>query len=172
VTEVGSSGLTKLLISRENELGLRGSPRGGPSECRGCNQRGQRETCDKCLHDTFPCLGHRHGFVHERGGRLAVACSRPSPPETASGRCLFRPERVQSGMRGSFCAVRQRKALFCDGHHAVGEAKPGRHKRDMGPPGGVPSARKKPRREAGDGKRRIERKTSRPISKQGCRQEC
>ena len=107
VTEVGSSGLTKLLISRKNELGLRGSPRGGPSECRGCNQRGQRETCDKCLHDTSPCLGHRHGFVLERGGRLAVACSRPSPPETASGRCLFRPERVQSGMRGSFCAVRQ-----------------------------------------------------------------
>src|SRR6478672_6593606 len=32
VTEVGSSGLTKLLISRENELDLVGSPRGGPSE--------------------------------------------------------------------------------------------------------------------------------------------
>ena len=24
---------------------------------------------------------------------------------------------MQSGMRGSFCAIRQWKALFCDGHH-------------------------------------------------------
>jgi hypothetical protein len=44
VTEVGSSELTKLLISRENELGLRGSPRGGPSEGRAGNQRDQRES--------------------------------------------------------------------------------------------------------------------------------
>jgi hypothetical protein len=25
----------------------------------GRNQRGQRESCDKCLHDTSPCLDHR-----------------------------------------------------------------------------------------------------------------
>jgi hypothetical protein len=55
VTEVGSSGLTKLLISRENELALRGSPRGGPSEGRASNQRDQRESSDKCLHDTSLC---------------------------------------------------------------------------------------------------------------------
>jgi hypothetical protein len=59
VTEVGSSGLTKLLISRENELGLRGSPRGGPSEGRAGNQRDQRKSSDECLHDTSPCLDHR-----------------------------------------------------------------------------------------------------------------
>jgi hypothetical protein len=56
VTEVGSSGLTKLLISRENELGLRGSPRGGPSEGRAGNQRDQCESSDKCLHHISPCL--------------------------------------------------------------------------------------------------------------------
>src|SRR6476660_8886998 len=54
VTEVGSSGLTKLLISRKDELGLRGSPRVGPSEGRAGNQRDQRESSDKCLHDTSP----------------------------------------------------------------------------------------------------------------------
>src|SRR5580704_3298030 len=43
VTEVPPSGLTKFLISRENELGLSGSPRGGPSEGRAGNQRDQRE---------------------------------------------------------------------------------------------------------------------------------
>jgi hypothetical protein len=59
VTEVGSSGLTKLLISRENELDFRGSPRGGPSEGRAGNQRDQPESSDKCLHDTSPCLDHR-----------------------------------------------------------------------------------------------------------------
>src|SRR6266511_6140938 len=56
VTEIGSSGLTKLLISRENELGLRGSPRGGPSEGRVGNQRDQCESSDKCLHHISPCL--------------------------------------------------------------------------------------------------------------------
>ena len=56
MTEVGSSGLTKLLISRENELGLRGSPRGGPSEGRAGNQRDQCESSDKCLHHISPYL--------------------------------------------------------------------------------------------------------------------
>src|SRR2546430_7999007 len=56
VTEVGLSGSTKLLISRENELGLRGSPRGGPSEGRAGNQRDQCESSDKCLHHISPCL--------------------------------------------------------------------------------------------------------------------
>jgi hypothetical protein len=56
MTEVGSSGLTKLLISRENELGLRVSPRGGPSERRGGNQRYQRESSDERLHRISPCL--------------------------------------------------------------------------------------------------------------------
>src|SRR5262249_57844788 len=41
----------------------------------------------------------------------------PSSNEIASGRCLFRPDRMQSGMCGSFCAVRWCKALFRDGHH-------------------------------------------------------
>jgi hypothetical protein len=56
VTEVGLSGLTKLLISRENELGLRVSPRGGPSERRAGNQRYQRESSNKRLHRISPCL--------------------------------------------------------------------------------------------------------------------
>ena len=86
VTEVGSSGLTKLLISRENELGLRGSPRGGPSEGRAGNQRDQRESSDQRLHDTSPCLHHRPRFVHERRGRSAGVCSRPLPSDTRSGR--------------------------------------------------------------------------------------
>jgi hypothetical protein len=51
VTEVPPSGLTKFLISRENELGLSGSPRGGPSEGRAGNQRDQRESGDKRFHD-------------------------------------------------------------------------------------------------------------------------
>src|SRR5262249_13390374 len=81
VTEVGSSGLT-----RENELGLRGSPRGGPSEGRADNQRDQCEGSDQRLHDTSPCLHHRPRFVHERRGRSAGVCSRPSPSDTRSGR--------------------------------------------------------------------------------------
>src|SRR5262249_44919549 len=56
VAEVGLSGLTKLLISRENELGLRGSTRGGPSEGRAGNQRDQCKSSDKCLHQISPCL--------------------------------------------------------------------------------------------------------------------
>jgi hypothetical protein len=56
VTEVGLSGLTKLLVSRENELGLRGSPRGGPSEGRAGNQRDQCKSSDKCLHHISPYL--------------------------------------------------------------------------------------------------------------------
>jgi hypothetical protein len=72
VTEVGSSGLTKLLISRENELGLRGSPRGGPSEGRVGNQRDQRESSDKCLHDTSPCLDHRPSMVHQQGAVMRL----------------------------------------------------------------------------------------------------
>src|SRR5262245_5238173 len=49
VTEVAFSGLTKLLISWENELLLRGSPRGGPSEGRAGDQRDQCESSHKCL---------------------------------------------------------------------------------------------------------------------------
>ncbi len=86
VTEVGSSGLTKLLISRENELGLRGSPRGGPSEGRAGNQRDQCESSDQRLHDTSPCLDHRPRSVHERRVRSAGACSHPSPSDTRSGK--------------------------------------------------------------------------------------
>ena len=56
MTEVGLSGPTKLLISRENEFGLRGSPRGGPSEGRANNQRDQYESSDKCLHHISPYL--------------------------------------------------------------------------------------------------------------------
>src|SRR5262249_60414751 len=41
----------------------------------------------------------------------------PSSNEIASGRCLFRRDRVQSGMCGSFCGVRWCKALFRDDHH-------------------------------------------------------
>jgi hypothetical protein len=54
VTEVPLSGLTKFLISRENELALRVSPRGGPSEARAGNQRDQRESGDKRFHDASP----------------------------------------------------------------------------------------------------------------------
>src|SRR5215831_14978938 len=46
----------KVLVSRENELGLRGSPRGGPSEGRAGNQRDQCKSSDKCLHHISPCL--------------------------------------------------------------------------------------------------------------------
>jgi hypothetical protein len=56
VTEVGLSGPTKLLVSRENELGLRGSPRGGPSEGRAGSQRDQCKSSDKCLHHISPYL--------------------------------------------------------------------------------------------------------------------
>jgi hypothetical protein len=64
VTEVGSSGLTPLLISRKNELGLSGSPRGGPSEGWADDERDQPDSSDKCLHNTSPCLDHRPRFVH------------------------------------------------------------------------------------------------------------
>jgi hypothetical protein len=61
VTEVGLSGPTKLLISRENEgawrVSLRGGPSGGgPSEGRAGDQRDQRESGDKCLHHITPYL--------------------------------------------------------------------------------------------------------------------
>src|SRR5262245_44739168 len=49
VTEVCSSRLTKLMVSRENELGLRGSPRGVPSEGRAGHQRDQRESSDSAF---------------------------------------------------------------------------------------------------------------------------
>ena len=54
MTEVALSGLTELLIGRENELGLSGSPRRGPSEGRAGNQRDQRESSDKRFHDASP----------------------------------------------------------------------------------------------------------------------
>ena len=59
VTEVGLSGPTKLLISRENErawrVSLRGGPSGGgPSEGRTGHQRDQCESSDKCLHHISP----------------------------------------------------------------------------------------------------------------------
>jgi hypothetical protein len=65
VTEVGLSGPTKLFISRENELSLRGSPRGGPSEGRAGNQRDQCESSDKCLHhiSPFSCNKEDRRFV-------------------------------------------------------------------------------------------------------------
>jgi hypothetical protein len=72
VTEVGLSGLTKLLISRENELGLRGSTRGGPSEGRAGNQRDQRESSDKCLHDMSPFTDHRPSMVHQQGAVMRL----------------------------------------------------------------------------------------------------
>jgi hypothetical protein len=61
VTEVGLSGPTKLLISRENErawrVSLRGGPSGGgPSEGRAGDQRDQCESSDKCLHHISPYL--------------------------------------------------------------------------------------------------------------------
>src|SRR5262249_35313870 len=56
VTELGLSGPTKLLISRENERAWRVIPRGGPSEGRAGNQRDQCESSDKRLHHISPCL--------------------------------------------------------------------------------------------------------------------
>src|SRR5262249_58332165 len=56
VTELGLSGPTKLLISRENERAWRVIPRGGPSEGRAGNQRDQCESSDKCLHHISPYL--------------------------------------------------------------------------------------------------------------------
>ena len=61
MTEVGLSGPTKLLISRENErawrVSLRGGPSGGgPSEGRAGDQRDQCESSDKCLHHISPYL--------------------------------------------------------------------------------------------------------------------
>ena len=38
----------------------------GLSEGRTGKQRDQRESSDKCLHDTSPGLDHRHRFVHQR----------------------------------------------------------------------------------------------------------
>jgi hypothetical protein len=80
-TEVGLPGLTKLLISRENELGLRGSPRGGPSEGRAGNQRDQCESSDKCLHHISPCLGtnredQRLVLCIPQGDRLSATVGR------------------------------------------------------------------------------------------------
>jgi hypothetical protein len=85
VTEVGSSGLTKLLISWENELGLRGSPRGGPSEGRAGNQRDQRESSDKCLHDTSP-------YYRPLPVNGASAGRSHAPSETRSGNAMFIPK--------------------------------------------------------------------------------
>ena len=61
MTEVGLSGPTKLLISRENERAWRVSLSGGPSSAgsskgRAGNQRDQCESSDKCLHHISPCL--------------------------------------------------------------------------------------------------------------------
>ena len=56
MTEVGLSGPTKLLISRENERAWRVSPRGGPSKGRAGDQRDQCESSDKCLHHISPYL--------------------------------------------------------------------------------------------------------------------
>src|SRR5262249_25454499 len=72
VTEVGLSGLTTLLISRENELGLRGSPRGGPSEGRAGNQRDQCESSDKRLHHISPCLWTFVIFLQQRRPTLCA----------------------------------------------------------------------------------------------------
>jgi hypothetical protein len=93
VTEVGSSGLTKLLISRENELGLRGSPRGGPSEGRAGNQRDQRESSDKRLHD-IPVwtigLDLCMSAEADRPAPAVVRCLRTLDREK---QCLFPPAR-------------------------------------------------------------------------------
>jgi hypothetical protein len=51
------AGLTKLLISRENELALRGSPARRAEQRSGWNQRDQCESSDKRLHHISPCLG-------------------------------------------------------------------------------------------------------------------
>src|SRR6266480_3237971 len=61
----------------------------GLSEGRAGKQRDQRESSDKCLHDTSPCLDHRHRFVHQRRGRSAGACNRPSPSLDREKQCLF-----------------------------------------------------------------------------------
>src|SRR6266446_10417030 len=61
----------------------------GLSEGRAGKQRDQRESSDKCLHDTSPGLDHRHRFVHQRRGRSAGACNRPSPSLDREKQCLF-----------------------------------------------------------------------------------
>jgi hypothetical protein len=80
VTEVGLSGLTTLLISRENELGLRGSPRGGPSEGRAGNERDQRESGEKRLHHISPCLWTFVIFLQQR---RPTPCALYSPRKQA-----------------------------------------------------------------------------------------
>lgn len=62
---------------------------GGLSEGRAGKQRDQRESSDKCLHDTSPGLDHRHRFVHQRRGRSAGACNPPSPSLDREKQCLF-----------------------------------------------------------------------------------
>jgi hypothetical protein len=74
VTEVRLSGLTKLLISRENELGLRESPCGGPREGRAGNHRDQCESSDKSLHHISPCLWTVRDFSCKREDRRHVPC--------------------------------------------------------------------------------------------------
>jgi hypothetical protein len=99
VTEVGSSGLTKLLISRENELGLRGSPRGGPSEGRAGNQRNQRESSDKCLHDTSPCYGPSSVDLCISGeADRPTPCSRRSPKLDRGTQCLFQSSLISDAI--------------------------------------------------------------------------
>ena len=85
VTEVGLSGLTTLLISRENELELRGSPRGGPSEGRAGNQRDQCESSDKRLHHISPCL-------------WAIVRDLPATEKTDAS-CLVFPKEIGSAPR-------------------------------------------------------------------------
>jgi hypothetical protein len=89
MTEVGLSGPTKLLISRENELGLRGSPRGGPSEGRAGHQRDQCESSDKRLHHFSPYL-----WITVRD---VLQQRRPTPS------ALYSPKEI-----GSACSQRNR----------------------------------------------------------------
>jgi len=85
VTEVGLSGPTKLFISWENELGLRGRLRGGPSEGRAGEQRDQRESSDKWLHHISPCLWTTVGdFPATEEERRLVPCI---PKEIGSAYC-------------------------------------------------------------------------------------
>ena len=72
MTEVGLSGLTKLLISRENERAWRVIPRGGPSEGRAGNQRDQCESSEKCLHHISPCVDIRDLPATEKTDALCL----------------------------------------------------------------------------------------------------
>jgi hypothetical protein len=101
------TGVCRQSVALTPESGTRRGHRGrvhGMSERGDNNQRGQRESSDKCLHDASPCLDRRPRFVHQRRGRSAGACSRPLPAD------LFGLAHIRCDISGIARLVRSRPA--------------------------------------------------------------